>query len=81
VETEQHAFLSTLTDERLGSVVSYLNLEGQRWQYPLWRTMYHLVNHSSYHRGQVTTLLRQLRAQPVATDFLVFEDEQERHDA
>jgi uncharacterized damage-inducible protein DinB len=43
--------------------------------------MYHLVNHSSYHRGQVTTLLRQLRAQPVATDFLVFEDEQERHDA
>jgi uncharacterized damage-inducible protein DinB len=37
--------------------------------------MYHLVNHSCYHRGQVITMLRQLGAQVVATDFLVYHDE------
>jgi uncharacterized damage-inducible protein DinB len=37
--------------------------------------MYHVVNHSTYHRGQLTTLLRQLHAMPAATDFLVFYDE------
>jgi uncharacterized damage-inducible protein DinB len=37
--------------------------------------MYHVVNHSSYHRGQLTTMLRQLAAQPVSLDFLVFHDE------
>lgn len=37
--------------------------------------MYHLVNHSSYHRGQVITMLRQLGAQVVPTDFLVYHDE------
>jgi uncharacterized damage-inducible protein DinB len=34
-----------------------------------------VVNHSTYHRGQLTTLLRQLQAMPVATDYLVYHDE------
>jgi uncharacterized damage-inducible protein DinB len=34
--------------------------------------MQHVVNHSSYHRGQVTTLLRQLGAKPVATDLITY---------
>jgi len=37
--------------------------------------MVHVVNHSSYHRGQVITLLRQLGAEAVSTDFLVYYDE------
>jgi uncharacterized damage-inducible protein DinB len=32
------------------------------------------VNHQTYHRGQVTTLLRQLGAGPVAVDLLVADD-------
>jgi hypothetical protein len=46
--------------------------------YPLSRQMYHVVNHSSYNRGQLTMMLRQLAARPVPTDFLVFQDELER---
>jgi uncharacterized damage-inducible protein DinB len=38
--------------------------------------MCHVANHSTYHRGQVATLLRQLGARPVSTDLLVFDDEQ-----
>jgi uncharacterized damage-inducible protein DinB len=77
VEIEQRAFLEALTADRLLAVVRYLNLQGETWQYPLWRTMYHVVNHSSYHRGQVTTMLRQLGARTLPTDFLVFQDEPE----
>jgi len=75
VEVEQRAFVESLTDERLRHVVRYGNLEGESWAYPLWRQLYHVVNHSSYHRGQITLLLRQAGARPVATDFLVFHDE------
>jgi uncharacterized damage-inducible protein DinB len=75
VEIEQRAFLETVTSERLLADVSYVNLQGQTWCYPLWRQMYHVVNHSTYHRGQLTTMLRQLGAPGVATDFLVFYDE------
>ena len=32
----------------------------------------HLVNHCTYHRGQLATLMRQLAVVPPATDFLFF---------
>ena len=34
--------------------------------------MQHLVNHGSYHRGQIATLLRQLGAKPTSTDLIAF---------
>jgi uncharacterized damage-inducible protein DinB len=30
------------------------------------------VNHASYHRGQITTLLRQISAAPVGTDLITY---------
>jgi len=79
VEVEQRAFLEAVTAERVLSIVRYVNLQGQTWEYPLWRQMYHVVNHSTYHRGQITAMLRQLGARPVPTDFLMFHDEMESH--
>ena len=76
LERDRANFFAGLTDERLGTLVSYENLQGQRWEYSLAHMMQHVVNHSSYHRGQVVTLLRQLGRIPPATDFLVFFDEE-----
>lgn len=75
VEAEQARFVASITDGLLRTTVRYVNLQGQAWEYPLWRQMYHLVNHSTYHRGQLTTMLRQLGARALPTDFLVFHDE------
>ena len=75
VERQQDNFISGLDAERLDARVSYQNLQGQRWEYTLAHMMQHLANHSSYHRGQVVTLLRQLGQSAPATDFLVFFDE------
>ncbi|MGH7645699.1 MAG: DinB family protein [Gemmatimonadales bacterium] len=74
VEAGQQAFLTALTAEALGRRIAYVNTKGERWEYPLWQMLAHVVNHSTYHRGQVTTMLRQLGAEPVATDLLVFYD-------
>ncbi|MEE9289168.1 MAG: DinB family protein [Bacteroidota bacterium] len=74
VEREQVEFVSELTQEATEMVVAYVNTEGESWNYPLWQLLQHVVNHSTYHRGQITTMLRQLGAHPVATDFLVFQD-------
>lgn len=78
VDRDQQDFITALTDDRLLARLSYENLQGQRWEYPLAHMMQHLVNHSSYHRGQVVTLLRQLGQTPPPTDFLVFFDESGR---
>jgi uncharacterized damage-inducible protein DinB len=65
-------FVGKLTQEDLDRVMEYKTLKFGLYTNPLWQSMQHLVNHGSYHRGQVTTLLRQLDAQPVLTDLMHF---------
>lgn len=74
VERGMRDYLSGLPPERLLEPLSYVNLAGERWTYPLWQILFHLVNHQSYHRGQVATLLRQLGATAPQIDYLVARD-------
>ncbi|HYV42997.1 MAG TPA: DinB family protein [Thermoanaerobaculia bacterium] len=53
---------------------SYVNVKGETWPYPLHEMLVHVVNHSTYHRGQVATMLRQLGKTPLSTDYLVLLD-------
>jgi uncharacterized damage-inducible protein DinB len=71
---EQTAFVNGLPETSLETVIAYVNTKGETWRYPLGHMLQHVVNHSSYHRGQVTTLLRQLGAEAASTDFLLFFD-------
>lgn len=72
VEAERDALLSSLDDEGLLRTVDYKTLAGDSFSNRLADLCRHVVNHSSYHRGQLTTLLRQVGATPPATDFIVF---------
>lgn len=72
IERELQAFVEGLPAGGLQEPVAYRNLQGQPYSEPLWQQLQHLVNHSSYHRGQVATLLRQLGAQPIGTDLITF---------
>lgn len=67
-------FINGITDALLDEVISYTNTKGEEWAYPLGRMMQHVMNHSSYHRGQVVTMLRQLGASVNPVDLLVFMD-------
>ena len=42
----------------------YRSLAGKPGRSQFWQMVQHVVNHASYHRGQVTTMLRQLGAAP-----------------
>jgi len=53
-------------------VVAYKNIKGEPFQSPVWQIVLHIVNHASYHRGQITTMLRQLGHTPVPTDLIAF---------
>jgi uncharacterized damage-inducible protein DinB len=74
VEQDRNRFIQSLTPAQLQEPVAYINTRGQDFTYPLWQQMAHVANHSTYHRGQVTTLLRQLGAEPQNTDFLTYYD-------
>ena len=58
VETDLRRCIGQLTPETLARPLTYVNLKGKTWTYPLWQPMLHLANHGTYHRGQVTMALR-----------------------
>ena len=66
------AFVSGLTQSDLDREMEYKTLKFGIYNNPLWQSMQHVVNHGTYHRGQVTTMLRQLGAEPVLTDLMHF---------
>ena len=65
-------FVSNLTPEDIDRVVEYKTMKFGVYSNPLWQSLQHVVNHGTYHRGQITTMLRQLGAQPLATDLMHF---------
>jgi uncharacterized damage-inducible protein DinB len=69
VEAERASFLAPLTDADLDGVLTYRGFDGKAFSHPLGQTMKHVVNHSTYHRGQLATLLRQAGHTPPNTDF------------
>jgi uncharacterized damage-inducible protein DinB len=76
LERNMRSYLGNLDERALSSSLTYTNWRGQVCTYPLGHTIFHLANHQTYHRGQVTTLLRQLGAEAPAIDYLVMQDEQ-----
>jgi uncharacterized damage-inducible protein DinB len=63
-EAKMRAFVDALGDDSVNRVIDYKLLTGAEGSSPIWQMLQHVVNHASYHRGQVTTMLRQLGATP-----------------
>jgi uncharacterized damage-inducible protein DinB len=69
---EQKRFLETLDESGLRRPVEIRLWSGIEAVQPLADTMRHVVNHATYHRGQATTMTRQLGGSPASTDFFMY---------
>lgn len=67
IEQEQIAFVEGVSDEGLKRMLPF-----RTTHVSLAHLMQHMANHSTYHRGQIALMMRQLNAEPLATDFHVF---------
>lgn len=72
IDADVNYFVQALCRDDISQVIEFRNIKGVVQTHPLWETMQHMVNHSTYHRGQVTTLLRQLGGTAQASDMLLF---------
>jgi uncharacterized damage-inducible protein DinB len=64
-----------LTPERLATPRPF-QLRGQSWVLPPWVVLRHVVNHATYHRGQVASKLKRFGVEQPATDFVFWALEQ-----
>jgi len=52
--------------------ITYTNTQGKAFRNQLAHVMTHVVNHATYHRGQINMRLRQLGFTPTTTDFIAY---------
>ncbi|MGH7548524.1 MAG: DinB family protein [Gemmatimonadales bacterium] len=75
VEAERAAFLGGLTQAKLAETLTIQPTTGGAYVHTYLQTLQHTVDHSSYHRGQIITMLRQLGVQPPSTGLILFHRE------
>ena len=74
-EEEQRirSVLTRLGPDGVARPIEYRGWDGRQQAQPFWQMLQHLVNHGSYHRGQLTTMVRQLGVPPPkAMDLIAF---------
>jgi len=60
-------------NENFDRILKYKNYVGDYFENNVQQIMIHLVNHGSYHRGQVAMLLRQKGYEPINTDYITYD--------
>ena len=61
------------TDEDLKRTISFFDRSGSPHTSPVYHILQHILNHSTYHRGQLVTMLRQAGVTQIPdTDFIGF---------
>jgi uncharacterized damage-inducible protein DinB len=62
-------FLGLQSPQSLGRIVNYRNMKGEHFSLPLSDLMLHVLDHASYHRGQVASMIKRAGGQPAAISF------------
>jgi uncharacterized damage-inducible protein DinB len=72
IETERGRFLAGFSEAQLQETRTVKPSTGGEYQHTFSQMFHHTVDHSSYHRGQVVTMLRQVGVVPPNTGLIVF---------
>ena len=67
------AFVEDTTEATLARRIRYATLRGDPYASDVAQILRHVANHATYHRGQVTTMLRQLGVTPPSTDYIAWD--------
>jgi uncharacterized damage-inducible protein DinB len=66
------AWLDRQSDQSLEGTFTLTTVKGDVFTHVFWQAFQHVVNHSTYHRGQVVTMMRQLGIKPPSTDLALY---------
>lgn len=52
--------------------IEYQNSRGNKFENSIFEMLFHTINHSTYHRGQINSLLKQNGIEPLLTDYIFY---------
>lgn len=73
INSDNHTQTHTILEKfDLNEIISYQNTSGVEFQNKLEDILFHLVNHGTYHRGQIAMLFRESGIDPMVSDYIVY---------
>lgn len=67
------AWVRSQADHRFEESVYWRNIRGEEKIEKIYKVLLHAVNHASYHRGQVVTMIKQAGGHVVSTDLVYYD--------
>ncbi|MDN3688387.1 DinB family protein [Cyclobacterium jeungdonense] len=64
--------LTILDNYPMDTIITYGNSKGKVYTNAVGDILFHLVNHSTYHRGQIATDFRQNGLEPLVSDYILY---------
>lgn len=52
--------------------IEYQNSKGSKFENTIFEILFQAINHSTYHRGQINSLLKQSGIEPILTDYIFY---------
>jgi len=71
VENYRHT-LKILSEIDLANRITYTNAKGQSFENSVRDILFQVINHSTYHRGQIALEFRQSGIEPLASDYILY---------
>lgn len=56
----------------LEKVINYSNSTGKSFRNNIKDMLFHVINHSTYHRGQIAFIMRQHGLEPISSDYIFY---------
>lgn len=59
----------------LEKIIDYKNIKGEPFSNPVREILFHVVNHSTYHRAQISAALKAGGTEPIISDYIFYKRE------
>ena len=71
-QTNYQHTLQILDKFDLSEMINYANSKGKTYSNSIRDILFHIINHSTYHRGQIATDFKQYGLDPLVTDYIFY---------
>lgn len=75
LHAEMELYFASLSAVSWQEELDYRNMKGDEFRHSREEMLFTVVNHASYHRGQITSLLRQFGKTGIPLDYIYFQKE------
>ena len=73
LHAEMELFFASLSEQQWEESLDYQNMSGDHLSTAREEMLFTIINHASYHRGQITSFLRQFGKQGIPLDYIYYQ--------